>query len=385
VRRTFRYQLHPTADQERVLIEWLHVDQQLYNAALQHRRDAWDHEKRQRQIALDRGLRRKNAPTPALYDQFLELTTLRACDASIAAVPTRVARSALRRVDHAFKSFFKRVKIGQVPGYPRFKTRDRYDSFSIGRVSPQGEGRGSRHAHVRIPKLGLVRFHEYRLLRGKVLDVTVRRVANRWYVCFACDLGESTKKVVVRSATGIDVGLTTFATLSDGTEYANPKHFRAGEERLARRQRSLSGTQSGTGARRRASLLVQKTHEHIKNQRLDHARKLAAILVAKYDLIAYEDLNIRGMVRGHLGKSISDAGWGTFIHALTCKAEEAGKWCVPVDPRGTTQRCSACGQTVAKTLSQRQHVCSCGLALGRDENAARNILALGRSVVAGMA
>lgn len=365
------------------MVEWLSVCQQLYNAALQHRRDAWEHEKRQRQYAEDRGIQRKRLGGPTYESQTHDLALLRHDDVALASVPSNVQRSALRRVDAAFRDFFLRCKRGETAGFPRFRARNRYDSFSIGRAVAQADGRCTRHARVHVPKLGLVRFHEYRLARGRILDVSIRRTAGRWYVCFACDLGDPPKKVAVRTAVGIDVGLATFATLSDGTEFSNPRCFRDGESQLARRQRSVARRQKGSRSRKRARLLVARAHEHTRSRRLDHARKLAAVLVAKYDLIAYEDLNIRGMVRGHFGKSINDAAWGQFIYCLICKAEEAGKWAVPVDPRGTTQRCSACGQVVGKTLSERTHACSCGLVLGRDENAARNILALGRSAVEG--
>jgi putative transposase len=229
-----------------------------------------------------------------------------------------------------------------------------------------------------------VRFHQYRQLKGTVLDVTLRKEAgDKWFVCFAVDLGPAPKKVPVRSMVGIDVGLTTFATVSDGTEIPNPRFGRNAAAMLARRQQALSQKRRGSASRRRAKGLIAKAHALIQNQRKDHARKLAVFFCQKYDLIAHEDLNIRGMVHGNLARSIHDAAWGTFIHALTCKAEEAGKWVIPVDPRGTTQRCSACGTVVQKDLSVRVHDCpACGLRLGRDLNAARNVLALGRSAVA---
>jgi putative transposase len=324
---------------------------------------------------------------PTYQSQSTELTAVRAADKQIGAMPLEIQRSALRRVDRAFSGFFRRCKNEEEkPGYPRFRAYDRYRSFEIGRVLPLAEGAMTRHARLRIPKLGLVRFHEYRSLRGKVLDVTIRRTATgKWLVCFVCDLGDAPAKVPVRDAVGIDVGLTTYATLSDGAEVPNPRYGRKGEVQLAHRQQALARKQRGSNGRRRAKLLVAKAYEHIKNQRLDYARRVAAVLVAKYDLIAYEDLNIRGLVRGWNSKSVSDAAWGQLVHALTCKAEEAGKWCVPVDPRGTSQRCSMCGATVSKTLADREHRCACGCVLGRDHNAARNILALGRSVAAGLA
>jgi len=374
-----------------MLVSWLSTCCALYNAALQHRRDAWEHEKTQRRLAEDRGIKRERAKAISYNAQTTELTVARAADADLAAVPIEVSRSPLRRIDRAYKAFFRRCKSGETPGHPRFRSWRRYDSFEIGRIAPCDRGdskkkRGTRSAHVRIPNLGLVKFHEYRSLQGRVLSTTVRRTpTGKWFVCFSCDLGAAPEKKPVASATGVDVGLAAFATLSNGEAIDAPKFFHKSEAQLALRQQRVSRRfrrgKKQTASFHRARVLVARTHEHIKNQRLDFARKLACALFLQYDLVAYEDLNIRGMVRGNFSKSINDAAWGLFVHALTCKAESAGRWAVAVDPRGTTIRCSGCGASVPKTLSQREHLCSCGVRMGRDENAAKNILALGRSAV----
>lgn len=384
--RSFRYPLHPTAAQAETMERWLRFCCSLYNAALQHRRDAWVHEKRQRQLAEDRGEERKPQRGPSRFDQQKELVQLRAVDAEAAAVPSHVARSALQRLERTFEGFYRRVQSGAAPGYPRFRAARRYDSFSIApRLREVGGVRGSRAARVRLGTLGWVRFHEYRPLRGTIREIAVRRDAGRWFVCFVCDLGEAPPKVVVSSAVGCDVGLKSFAAFSDGTSVDAPQFFRKAEATLARRQQALSRRKRGSNGKRRARLLVAKAHARIQSQRLNFARELAASTLAAYDLVAYEDLDIRRMAHGHFAKSIGDAAWGTFIHALTCKAESAGKYAIAVDPRGTTQACSACGARVPKDLSVRMHACSCGLVLDRDENAARNILALGRSVVSALA
>jgi putative transposase len=358
VTRTYRYPLRPTKLQEAVLTSWLAFCQRLYNAALEHRIGAW----------------RRARKSVGYNAQTVELAALRAEDSEAAAVPSDVARSALRRLDRAFQAFFRRCRSGQAPGFPRFRGRDWYDSFSFRAVRVEGN-------LVHVPKLGPVRFHDYRPLEGIVQEVTIRRGAGRWWVSFSCDLGDAPPKVAVRRATGIDLGLTTFATLSDGSEVPNPRYFRRGEDCLTRRQRVLARKCRGSRSRQRAKLLVAKAHEHTRNQRLDFSRKLAAELFDQYDLIAYEDLAIRAMIRGPLAKSIADAAWGTFIRCLTSRAESAGRHAVAVDPRGTSQVCSGCGSVVRKTLSERTHACSCGLRIGRDWNSALNVLALGRSAV----
>lgn len=357
--RTYRYPLRPTPAQAATLQCWLHTCCELYNAALQERRDAW----------------RIARKTVTRFDQLLELTEVRAADPAIAAIPARIQRSALDRLEHAFTSFFRRCKRGDVPGYPRFQSRRRYSSFAFPFVSTTSN-------RVRIPKLGSVKFHCYRPLGGVPRSVTISHGSTgRWYVSFSCDVGDAPAKTPVRSVVGIDLGLTTFATLSDGSEVANPRFFRGGEAQLARRQRTMSRRQRGSASRERARVQVAKAHQHIQNQRKDFARKLSVELFKKYDLIAHEDLAISRMQHGTFAKSVGDAAWGTFLQCLHSKAESAGKHVIAVDPRGTSQRCSGCGETVRKELSERIHSCLCGTVLGRDHNAALNVLALGMSVV----
>lgn len=361
--RTYRYRLSPNRKQKEVLGQWLERCRTLYNVALEQRREWY----------------RMARKSLGYNQQTKELTELRKEDPSWEAVPVVVARSALKTLDRAYQAFFRRVKKGETPGYPRFKGRGRFDSFGIGKVSVEGK-------KVRIPILGLVKFMRYRDLGGPILDVRVCLKTGKWMVCFSCDLGEAPKKKAVASTVGLDLGLKAFAVFSDGKMVENPRYFRKAEELLATRQRKLSRKKLGSSGRAKARLLVAKAHEHVKNQRLDFARKLAVWIYEKYDLVSYEDLNIKALSRSVLAKSVQDAAWGMFIRTLISKAECAGKWAVPVDPRGTTKHCSACGVDVEKTMAERTHRCVCGLILDRDENAARNIHALGRSaaVVAGL-
>jgi putative transposase len=359
--RTFRYPLRPTKAQEASLEEVLWRCRVLYNAALQERRDAYKKLKR----------------TITRIDQQKSLTEVRRDDPEgYGSVSTTILRSALKRLDLAYKAFFRRCKAGEKPGFPRFRGRDRYDSFSL-MVPPSLED-----SKILIPKLGWIKFHEYRPLRGKPLDATIRKEGDQWFVSIQCDLGQAPEKVEVKSHTGIDLGLTHFATLSTGETIENPRFYREAEAVLARRQQILARRKRGSRSRLRAKRLVQRAHLHTKNQRLDFCRKEAKKLVSQYDLISHEDLTIRNMVRGNLGKSINDAGWAQFIHCIANKAEEAGKRSVGVNPRGTSQRCSRCAEDVPKGLSQRTHCCPhCGLVLDRDHNASINIDTLGFSVV----
>jgi putative transposase len=227
----------------------------------------------------------------------------------------------------------------------------------------------------------MVKFKLYRPLRGEVLDAIVRRENDRWFICFQCDIGAAPQKITPINDVGLDVGLSSLATLSTGEAIENPRYFREAEAVLRRRQQALARKRSGSRSRQRAVKLVLKAHARIRNQRLDYARKVACGLIGRFDLIAFEDLNISGLAQTRLAKSIHDAGWRVLLHALACKAESAGKHAVAVDPRGTSQECSACGAKVQKDLSERVHRCACGCVLDRDHNAALNILARGRRAV----
>lgn len=177
---------------------------------------------------------------------------------------------------------------------------------------------------------------------------------------------------------GIDLGLKSFCALSDGSFVENPKFGKKEQERLARRQRALARRKRGSRSRVRAKKLVAKSYLKIRNQRLNFTRKLAKSIVQKYDMISYEKLNIQNMIPGYLARSIHDAAWGKFINCLECKAEEAGKYAIGIDPKGTSQICSDCGTIVPKRLGERIHECpKCGLVLDRDTNAAINIWKLG--------
>lgn len=358
--RTFTYPLRPTRDQIAKLEGYLNVCRNLYNAALQERREAW-------RIA-HKGI--------SYNEQSRQLTELRHMDADLAAVPIEIERSPIRRVDRAFSAFFRRCKLGQIPGYPRFRSQRNYKSFSFSFVSLNGN-------QLRIPNLGLVRFHKYRPIEGTPKEVNIRLNSDgKWRASISCDIGAAPEKVTVRHTIGIDLGISNFATLSDGTQVQNQKFFQRSEKLIARRQRILGRRIRGSKSFERQRVLVAKVHQHVKDQRKDFARKLACTLFERYDLIAHEDLNIRGMARGWLRKPIRDVAWRLFLQSLANKAERAGKHDIAVDPRGSSLECNVCGTEVKKPLGERTHKCACGSTLDRDLNAAINInnRALGKSV-----
>jgi len=182
---------------------------------------------------------------------------------------------------------------------------------------------------------------------------------------------------------GIDLGLTALVATSDGERCANPRHLAGAQRALARAQRRVSRRRHGSNRRRKAVRLLAKRHTHVAAVRRENHIKIAHDLVARYDLICHENLNICGLAQSRLARAVGDAGWASLLHWIACKAEEAGRETVGVNPNGTSQQCSACEAwpTVRKDLSVRVHRCeACGYVADRDVNAARNILRLGRSL-----
>jgi putative transposase len=277
-------------------------------------------------------------------------------------------------VDLAFQGFFRRVKAGEKPGYPRFRGYGRYDSFTFKQSGFVLQDQG-----VLISKIGAVRIIQHRPIEGRIKTLTVQRDAvGNWYACFACEV-EAETLPFNDLGIGVDVGLESFATLSNGEKVPNPRFFRQDEKELAKAQRKLSKAEKGTPERAKRRKAVQHVHQRIANRRKDFAHKLSRKCVDRFGMIAFENLHIHNMLQNHcLAKSISDAAWNQLIVYTTYKAENAGRVVALVYSRNTSKQCSRCGTMVEKSLSVRVHVCPvCGLVMDRDENAANNILRLG--------
>lgn len=355
--RSYSAQLRTTRRQNAKLQGLLAHLCELYNAALQERRDAWK--------TCQKSVR--------YYEQQAELKELRALDAETASFSSAIQRDPLRRVQRAFDGFFRRIKAHQEPGYPRFRSQECYDSFSVDAQNFQ-----MKAGRIFIAKIGGFRFHTRYEIKGSPKTLHVRRYGNKWRATIVCDIGRIPEKLPVSQAIGIDVGLTTLATLSDGIEIENPRWTKQAEESLASGNRRLATKKRGSNNRLKAVVRLQRIHARIQGRRRAYLHAVSRWLVSNYDLIAFEKLAIHELAQKGYAKSIMDAAWGELIWQLTYKAEWAGKWAVPVNARGTTQLCSQCGEKVPKTLRQRLHDCpKCGLALGRDHNAALNVLQRG--------
>ncbi len=361
LRRTYRYRIYPTLRQRLALETQLAFACQLYNAALEQRRYAW--RGRQRSVGL--------------YEQFRQLTEVRAASMGPAQMSCSAMRDPLRRLDRAFTAFFRRVRAGTNPGYPRYRSARRYDSLTW------SSGWGVRDGRLALGGIGQVKVKWHRSLpeSSSVRTVTVRRVAGRWYTCFSLAVSRTPRVAAVgRPAVGLDLGIQHFATLSTGEQIPGPRAYHAAMRQLRVAQRRVCRRQKGSHRRHKARLLLARQHERIRNLRHDHAHRLTRRLVSDFGLITVEDLNIRGLARGFLAKQVMDQGWAAFLRVLEYKAEEAGTQLIRVAPGGTSQTCSGCGIVAPKLLSERIHRCpGCGLVIDRDTNAARNILRLGLS------
>jgi putative transposase len=363
VRKTFKYKLLPTVEQEQRMAFVLRRCRELYNAALQERRDAWH------KCGVSISWAQQSAELPAIKDVRPEYQD----------VHSQVLQDVLTRLDRAFQAFFRRVEQGEKPGYPRFQGANRYTSFTYKQF---GNGATLEDGGLVLAKIGRIAIKWSRPLAGTVKTVTITHEADGWYCCFSCAEVPAQPLLPTGRETGIDVGLKVFLVTADGDVVENPRHYRTAERALKKAQRRVSRRKKGSTRRRKAVALLARKHQKVKRQRRDFHHKAALALVRHYDVIYLEDLRVDNLVRNaRLAKSISDAGWAQFRSILEGKAECAGRRVVAVPPAYTSQDCSGCGERVEKSLSVRTHVCpSCGLILDRDENAARNILSAGQAV-----
>jgi putative transposase len=357
-RKAYKFRIFPTKAQVTKLEGTLSLCRELYNAALQERRDAY----------------RMVGTSLNYYDQANQLAEIKEVRTDLKDVHSQVLQDVLKRVDKAFQGFFSRVKLGKKAGFPRFQGRNRYDSFTY----PQS-GWSIKNNSLTISKIGTIKIHLHREVMGKVKTCTIRRDGLNWFVCFSVEY-EFEQPEHCGPVVGIDVGLENFANLSNGEQVANPKLFSKSEKRLAKAQRKLAKLRHlprRDGGKIRAKRSVARAFRRVKDQRLDFAHKLSHKLSKEYSLIAVEDLNIKGLASGMLAKSVNDAGWSLFQSLLSYKVENTGSKLVKVDPRYTSQTCPACGNIAKKDLAVRWHSCPCGCELHRDVAAAKIILSRG--------
>lgn len=291
---------------------------------------------------------------------------------------SHVLQNVVQDLDKAFKAFFRRIKAGETPGYPRFKGKNRWKSFGF---KEYGNGFKIDGRRLRLFGVGRVVVRWHRPIEGRIKTVRIIKKAGKWYACFACEI-ELNPLPPTGKEIGIDVGIASLLTTSDGEKIENPRWYQNQQRKLRVLQRRVSRRKLGSYNRRKAVLALQRQHEHIANSRKDFLDKLVYWLITNYDRIALEDLRILNMVKNHkLSKSILDASWGYLIQKLLDKAEEAGRVVSLVNPAYTSKTCSNCGFLFEHlSLKDRWIDCSCGFSACRDWNASLNLLRLGRSL-----
>jgi putative transposase len=378
------FRLRPTASQHVALGRCLTSHRELYNAALQERREAW----------------RLRGNSVSYGDQSAQLKEIRKLRPDVAAWSFSSQQATLRRLNRAFAAFFRRVKAGQTPGYPRFRSAHRFDSVEWPK---DGDGcRWEPDAHrVYLQGVGHVKVTIHRQVEGRVKTIQVSRQGRRWMLVLSCDDAPTRPLEPTRTAVGVDMGIASFATTSDGEHVSNPGYGRVAAAKLTAAQQALARKQRGSNNRAKARSTVAARHRKVANQRRNFHHQVARALVADYALLIVEDLRLHNLVRRPaprpdpdqpgrflpnraaaktgLHRSILDAGWAQFVSILRAKAEEAGRVVIDVDARHTSERCEACGHTAAENrTSQAIFYCrACGHTANADEHAARNILRAG--------
>jgi putative transposase len=352
---SYKFRLYPNRAQVEALTSMLGAFCDLYNAGLQQRIEAY----RRRGLGL------------RYVDQANELKAVRAVDDRLAGFSFSAEQQVLRRLDKAFRAFYRRLKKRDgKAGFPRFQAKSRYDSAEF-RV---GDGltirKTKRLGITGIPGEVKVKWHRPLPEGAKVGAAVLSRSNGRWFVCFQIEVATQAVERPV-STIGIDLGLSSLVALSTGAMIPAPQWTKRAAKGLRRRQRALSRKRRFSAGWKRARGAVARHQAKIAARRRDFLHKLSRRLVREHTHIALEDLNVRGLACTRLAKAVHNAAWAQLTAMLSYKAANAGGEVVLVDPRGTSQTCPECGAIQAKALSEREHRCECGAVLDRDVAAAR--------------
>jgi putative transposase len=357
MKTAYKFRMYPNRQQEAQLELTLDTCRHLYNLALADRKNAYETE----------GMSRS-------YEDQASMLVAEKKDGNFACVFSQVLQDVLRRLDKSFKAFFRRVKAGEKPGYPRFKGEGWYKSFTYPQAGFKLDG-----SKLTLYKIGSIRIFKHREVEGRIKTCTIKKDnLGHWYVIFVSEIEDVPQKEP-KTAIGVDVGLKSLVALSTGETVEYPQYYVQAEEKLAVAQRTLSRKKKGSSNGQKAKLKVAKLHQTIQHHRDEFLHQVSRKLVNSADLIVFENLNISGMLKNHhLAKHIQDHAWGKLIQFTQSKAAKAGKVVELVDARYTSQKCSLCGIIVPKTLAERVHLClNCGLEMDRDINASLNIRTLG--------
>ena len=357
--RTYKFRLYPKSKQVATMDGWLNLLHVLYNAGLEQR------------ITAYRGKR----VIQSYSRQANELPELKKTLPEYGEIHSQVLQDVFRRLDKSYDNLFSRVKRGENPGFPRFKSLPRYRSFTY----PQSGFRILENGHLSLSGIGEVRMFKHREVNGLIKTCTIKKdKTGDWWASFVVETEEQPQKEL-KTAIGVDLGLEHLATLSNGETIDNIRFLRKSQEKKKERQRNLSRKRKGSRNREKARIKLARVEREIEFKRDDYLHKMSRNISKKADVVIFEDLTIGNMLKNHnIAKSIMDASWGKLVQYTRYKVEETGGELVLVDPENTSQICSKCGGMVQKSLSQRIHICQdCGFVADRDWNASLNILKIG--------
>ncbi|MGL4622037.1 MAG: RNA-guided endonuclease InsQ/TnpB family protein [Chroococcidiopsis sp.] len=386
MRTAYQYRLRPTSDQNASMGEWLEVLRWQYNYRLGERFSWYERNRCDINACPLICHLPELRDNPDFYSQKRDLVNSKALFPEYADIHSQVLQDCIGRVKKTFDRWMKGDCNCKKSGKPRFKGVGRYRSFTF----PQMKQDCIQGKFIKLPIIGSVKLIQHRPLPDgfKIKTATISHKADGWYVVLNLEDASvpvlSPDAPILENTIGIDMGLKSFFTDDLGVEVAIPTHYRKAEKRLKQLQRGLSRKKKGSNRRKKAIKRVAKAHLKVSNTRQDFHYKTARQLLQRGKHVAHEKLNIKGLAKSRLAKSVNDAGWGQFLLILSIKAERAGLMTIAVNPNGTTQNCSSCGQKVPKTIQDRWHSCPhCGCSLDRDHNAAINIKhrAVGHSVL----
>lgn len=359
--KSYKYRLYPTKSQVKNLESTLGICSLVYNNLLAIKKETWEKEKKSiSKYGLDKII-------PSMISQIPELKS----------VHSQVLQNVSERVDLAFQSFFRRVKLkdGSKFGYPRFKQKGRYNSFSF----PQSGYKFSKDGKLRLSKIGEVKIKLHRELPSKPKRLHIKKSKDgKWWAVFVVEFESKESLLSNDKVYGFDLGLSDILTRSDGKVYDRQRFINNDKNDIARLQRKCKKDDYSP----KSKLALAKAFARSNNKRNDYLHKLSNELVCENQVMFFENIDIKSLMDGNfksINRSLNDVSWAKLLSNILYKAEEAGRSVIMVDPKNTTRECSSCGKVKVKKLSERMHNCDCGLSLTRDHNAAINILRRGLS------
>jgi len=377
MRTTYQYRLRLTTQQEGTVDEWLELCRRQYNYRLGERFNWWEQNRCDINACPLICYLPELKDKPDYFSQKSDLLNSKKLFPEYKKLPSGTLQDLVARVDKAFGRWLAGDINGKRSGKPRFKGAGRYRTLGFpAPIKPEHvDGK-----FIQLPKIGRVKVILHRSIPDgfRIKTAAITKKADGYYIGLSLQ-DDSIPEIPVESPTmentiGIDLGLKAFLVDDAGAEVAIPQFYRQSQKRLKRLQRSLSHKKKGSSNRRKAIKRVGKAHLKVANCRKDFHYKTAKKLIGKGKNIGHEALNIKGLAKTRMSKSVNDAGWGQFLLILSLKAANAGLQTIAVNPNGTTQDCSSCGVKVPKTLADRWHSCpECGCELDRDHNAAINI------------